>query len=159
MNYRSIHKTSNRDLTKMNANESDRIIKEVKTAFDELSKYSEEAQLNSFLTCYDNSSAFIHFSGDGKMRNYEEFKKVCGEYYTTLKRQKLSTITEKFNAIDTNLVIVGWTGNITAQFKNGDSMNINSYSVTNVFKKIDGKWRVIHSHESSLPPEIQKSKN
>jgi len=142
----------------MTANESEHIIKEVKTVFDELSKYSEEAQLNPFLSCYDNSPVFLHFSGDGKMRNYEEFKKICGEYYTTLKQQKLSTITEKFNVIDTNLVIVGWTGNIIAQFKNGDIMNMNNYSVTNVFKKVDGGWKIIHSHESSLPPEIKKSK-
>ena len=143
----------------MTPSESDHIIKEVKAVFHELSKYSEEAQLNSFLSCYDNSPAFLHFSGDGKMRNYEEFKKICGEYYITLKQQKLSTITEKFNVIDTNLVIVGWTGNITAQFKNGDTMIMKDYSITNVFKKIDDKWRIIHSHESSLPPEIQKSKS
>jgi ketosteroid isomerase-like protein len=143
----------------MTETESDHIIKEVKRVFDEITKYSEEAQLDSFVSYYDNSPGFLHFSGDGKMRNYEEFKKICAEYYTTLKQQKLSTITEKFNVIDTNLVIVGWTGNIIAQFKNGDTMIMNNYSITNVFKKIDNKWKIIHSHESSLPPEIQKSKN
>ena len=132
------------------------IIKEVKSVFDKMSRYSEEAQLDSFLSCYDNSPTFLHFSGDGKMRNFEELKKVCTEYYTALKQQKLSTITEKFNAIDTNLVIAGWTGNIVAEFKNGDTMIMNNYSVTNVFKKINGKWKTIHSHESSLPPEIIK---
>ena len=137
----------------MTANESDNIIKEVKAVFDELCNYSEKAQLNSFLSCYDNSPAFLHFSGDGKMRNYEEFKKICGEYYTTLKGQKLSTITERFNVIDAKLVIAGWTGNITAQFKNGDTMIMKDYSITNVFKKIDDNWKIIHSHESSLPPE------
>ena len=60
----------------------------------------------------------------------------------------------KFNVVDTNLVIFGWTGNIVAQFKNGDTMNMNNYSVTNVFKKVGGKWKIIHSHESALPPEI-----
>ena len=143
----------------MNGSESAYIIKEVNTVFDELFKYSEEAQLNPFLVCYDNSLAFLHFSSDGKMRNYEEFRKVCGEYYTTLKRQKLSTITKKFSVIDTELVIVGWTGNIIAEFKNGDTMIMKDYSITNVFKKIDDKWKIIHSHESSLPPEIQKSKS
>jgi ketosteroid isomerase-like protein len=143
----------------MTKTESDHIIKEVKSVFDIIAKYSEEAQLDSFLSCYDNSPAFLHFSADGKMRNYEEFKKICSEYYTSLKQQKLSAITEKFNVIDTNLVIAGWTGNIIAQFKNGDTMIMNNYSITNVFKKIDGKWKIIHSHESSLPPEIKKSKS
>ena len=92
------------------------------------------------------------------MRNYEEFKKVCSEYYTSLQQQKLFTVTEKFNVLDKDLVITGWTGNILAQFKNGDAMTLNNYSITNVFKKIDGKWKIIHSHESSQPPEIKRSK-
>ena len=39
--------------------------------------YSEGAQLDLFLSCYDNSPTFIHISSDGKMRNYEEFKNIC----------------------------------------------------------------------------------
>jgi hypothetical protein len=132
------------------------IIKEVKNVFDKMSRYSEEARLDFFLSYYDNSPTFLHFSGDGKMRNFEELKKVCTEYYTTLKQQRLSTITEKFNVIGADLVIAGWTGNIIAEFKNGNTMIMNNYSVTNVFKKINGKWKAIHSHESSLPPEIIK---
>ena len=142
----------------MKSNESDDIITEVKTVSDELAKSSEQAQLDFFLSCYDNSPAFLHISGDGKMRNYEEFKKTCSEYYTSLKEQKLFTITEKFNVIDSGLVISGWTGNIIAQFKNGDIMTLNNYSITNVFKTIEGKWKIIHSHESSQPPEIERSK-
>ena len=136
--------------------QSENIIKDVKSIFDKMSQYSERAQLDSFLSCYDNSPAFLHFSSDGKMRNYEELRKVCTEYYNSLKEQKIMTIQEKTNVIDTNLVVVGWTGNIIAQFKNGDTMKMNNYSVTSVFKKIDNKWKVIHSHESSLPPEIIK---
>ena len=66
------------------------------------------------------------------------------------------TLQEKIHVIDTNLVILGWTGNIIAQFKNGDIMKMNNYAITSVFKKMDTRWKVIHSHESSLPPEIIK---
>jgi ketosteroid isomerase-like protein len=132
------------------------IVKNVKGIFDKMSEYSERAQSDLFLSCYDNSPTFLHFSSDGKMRNYEEFKKICTEYYTTLKEQKIITTQEKIHMIDTNLVVLGWTGNIVAQFKNGDIMKMNNYSITSVFKKVDNKWKVIHSHESALPPEIIK---
>lgn len=138
---------------------SDQIIKEVQNIVNEMAKYSEEAQSDHFLSFYDKSPTFLHFSGDGKMRDYEEFKEICSEYYISINQQKLSTIAEKFNVVDTNLVIVGWTGNIIAHFKNGDTMIMNDYAVTNVFKRMDGIWRIVHSHESSLPPEIIKSKN
>ena len=133
------------------------IVKNVKGIFDKMTEYAEGAQLDLFLSCYDNSPAFLHFSSDGKMRNYEEFKIICAEYYNTLKEQKVKTIQEKIHVIDSNLVILGWTGNIVARFKSGDLMKMTNYSITSVFKKIDNKWKVIHSHESALPPEMIKN--
>jgi len=132
------------------------IIKDIKSSHEKLTEYSEKAELDSFVSCYDSSETFLQFSSDGKMRNYEEFKKICTEYYNTLKQQKISTIIEKFNVIENNLVILSWTGNIIAEFKNGDIMKMNNYSITSVFRKINGKWKIIHSHESALPPEIIK---
>lgn len=141
---------------KMIEAESHDIVKNIKDIFDTITEYSERAQANSFLNCYDSSPTFLHISIDGKMRNYEEFKNICTEYYNSLKEQKIVTIYEKFNVIDTNLVILSWTGNIIAQFRNGDTMKMKNYSITSVFKKIDGQWKIIHSHESALPPEIIK---
>lgn len=132
------------------------IVNDVKSIFDKITEYSERAQLDLFLSSYDDSATFLHFSSDGKMRNYEELKKICTEYYLALKAQKITTIQEKIHVIDTNLVIIGWTGNIVAQFKSGDIIEMNNYSITNVFKKIGNKWKVIHAHESSLPPESIK---
>ena len=143
---------------KMTETETHDIEKNVKSIFDKITKYSAEAQLDLFLSCYDNSSTFLHFSSDGKMRNYEEFKKICADYYNALKAQKIVTMREKINVIDANLVVLDWSRNIVARFKNGDTMKMNNYSITSVFKKIDNKWKVIHSHESALPPDIIKEK-
>ena len=142
----------------MTETETHDIEKNVKSVFDKITEYSEGAQLDLFLGCYDNSPTFLHFSSDGKMRNYEEFKKICAGYYNALKEQKIVTIREKIHVVDTNLAILGWSGNIVAQFKNGDIMKMGNYSITSLFKKIDNKWKIIHSHESALAPEIIKKK-
>lgn len=136
--------------------ESNNILKDIKNIHKKLTEYSEKAQLDSFLSCYDSSPNFSHFSSDGKMRNYEDFKKICTEYYNTLKQQNISTIIKKINVIDNNLAILGWTGNIVAAFKNGDFMKMENYSITSVLRKNAGEWKIIHSHESALPPEIIK---
>ncbi len=148
---------SNHKSSTMNRVQSDEIIKEIKAVSKKITRYSEEAKLDSFLSYYDSSPNFLHFSSDGKMSNYEEIKEACVAYYTSLRQQTISTVMEKINVLDTNLVIFGWTGNIVAQFKNGDIMKMNNYSITNVFKRIDGKWKIIHSHESALPPESIKT--
>ena len=136
--------------------ESDIIIKEVKGIYDKITEYSQKARVDSFLSCYYDHPSFLSFSSDGKMNNYEDFKQACHNYYSSLKEQTVTTIAERINVIDTNLVIVGWTGNITAAFKNGDIMEMENYSITSVFKKTDGIWKVIHGHESALPPKIIK---
>jgi ketosteroid isomerase-like protein len=36
-------------------------------------------------------------------------------------------------------------------------MKMNNYSITSIFRKIDNNWKIIHAHESALPPEIIKN--
>jgi len=141
---------------KMTETESQTVVTEINSALDILTTHSESAQTEAFLGCYHNAPEFLAFGGDGQMRNFDEYKKICIEYYTSLKEQKLVTIHKKFNVIDANHVIAGWTGNIDALFRNGDRMIMNNYSVTYVFRKIKDQWKIIHSHESSLPPEVTR---
>jgi hypothetical protein len=150
---------STKEAKQLTAMDIEQITNEVKQTFDTLIHYSEAAQLNLFLSCYDSASTFAHFSIDGSMRNYEEFRTICEEYYNAIKEQKLTTMQEKVQVIDANLAVLGWTGNIVAQFKNGDVMKMNNYGITSVFKKIDNKWTIVHTHESSLPPKIIKNTN
>ncbi|HLY71259.1 MAG TPA: nuclear transport factor 2 family protein [Puia sp.] len=132
------------------------IINDIKAIHKKLTEYSEKAQGESFLSYYENSPLFLHCSSDGKMRDYEAFKHICAGYYHTLIEQKISTTFEKYNVFDKNLVILSWTGNIFARFKNGNTMHMKNYSITSVFRKSKGKWNIIYSHESALPPEIIK---
>ena len=142
---------------KMTKAESDNIINEVSACYDKLSEYSSKAQLDFFMSYYDNSPDFLSISADGKRSDYQEFKKLCGEYYSALEKQTLITTQQKLQIIENNLVIVSWTGNIIAYLKNGDTIKMNNYSITSLFKKTDGKWKIIYDHESALPPEIIKN--
>jgi len=140
----------------MTVSDKKQIIKEVKKVSDTITRFCEKAQADSLLQCYADTDDFLAFSGDGKMRKYSEYKNLCTAYYNSVTGQEISTIHEVFHVIDPNLVILGWTGNINAFLKNGDVMRLKDYSVTFIFKKIGNQWKVIHSHESSLPPEIEK---
>jgi uncharacterized protein (TIGR02246 family) len=133
---------------------NNQIITEVKKVSDKFVKSSEIADLESLLSCYEDSAIFLHISSDGMRRKYDEFRSICAEYYHNLETQKVMTTEEEFLVIEPNLVILSWTGNIIARFKNGTTMTMNNYSVTDVFKKKEGKWRIIYAHESALPPEI-----
>jgi predicted transposase YbfD/YdcC len=147
------------DNMKITEDKITQIKKEIKTIANKITEHSEKAQLDSFLSYYENSKGFTHISMDGKIRNYNEFRKICTEYYSQLKSQEVKTIQEQFQVINQTLVIASWNGDIVAQFKNNDVMNMKNYSITYIYEKIDDNWKIIHSHESSLPPEIIKSKS
>lgn len=139
----------------MDANNK-KLILEVTTAYNVLIECSEQANLDSFLSYYDDSPTFLSISADGKMSDINEFRRLCSNYYTNLKEQKVTTLLQKTHIIDNNHVIVAWTGNIIAYLKNGDTLNMNNYAITSLFKKMNGNWRIIHGHESALPPVIGK---
>jgi ketosteroid isomerase-like protein len=138
--------------------DKDQLLNELRPLYNDLTRYSESAHGDSFLGCYAESEDFLAISADGAIRNYEDFKKICKEYYDSLKEQKLITTHEIFHVLDEVNVVLCWSGNIDAFFKNGDIMKMEQYTVTYLWKKISGEWKIIHTHDSTLPPEIIKSK-
>jgi ketosteroid isomerase-like protein len=138
--------------------DTNRILNEVRPLAEDLIQYSETAQLDSFLRCYAETPDFLAVSADGIIRNYQDFKKICKDYYGSLKEQKIATTHEIFHVLDDITVVLCWSGYIDAFFNNGDVMKMQNYTVTFLYKKIGGEWKVIHSHESALPPQIIKSK-
>jgi hypothetical protein len=106
---------------------------------------------------YAETPDFLAVSADGIIRNYSELKKICKDYYESLREQKITTTHQIFHVLDEITVLLCWSGNIDAYFKNGDVMKMRNYTVTSLYKKMSGEWKVIHSHESSLPPQMIKS--
>src|SRR5258708_38660229 len=115
--------------------DTNQVAKDVKSESDNLTRHAEKADLDLFLNGYDHSPSFSHFSSEGKMRNYEELKEICTDYYTALKEQQVLTLMEKIDVIDENLAVLGWTVTIIAQLKIGDSIIMNNYAITNEFIK------------------------
>jgi len=138
--------------------DKDQVLREMKTLVENLIHYTETAQVGPLLGCYSASPDFLAVSPDGVIRNYTEFAKTCQDYYESLMQQKLTTNHHIFHVLDDTTVLWCWSGNIDAAFKNGDAWSMQHYTVTFLFKKTNGEWKVIHSHESGLAPQIIPSK-
>jgi ketosteroid isomerase-like protein len=141
----------------MAPSQEEQMIKDVKQVAKKLIDSSEKADLGSVLSCYEDSLLFLAVAADGKKRNFTDFINICSEYYGQLKNQRVHTQKEETHIIGPGLVRVCWTGDITAHFINGDTMKMTQYSITELFRKTNGQWKIIHSHESALPPEILHS--
>ncbi len=134
-----------------------RILNEVKLIAEELIHHSEAADVSPFLACYADVPEFVAISGDGVIRGYIDFKLLSEEYYNALLQQKLTTTHQVFNVLCDNAVVLCWSGTIDAVFKNGDVWKMPQYTVTFLFRKTNGAWKVVHSHECGLPPVITKA--
>jgi len=130
------------------------IIDEVKKAVDAIKQYTAHPQLDALLQCYSDSKEFLAFSSDGKVRNHDEFTRICKEYYETVLNQQIQTRMEFFNVLAPDLVIYSWSGDIDALFLNGNIIKLKNYGITFVFQKSMNEWKIVHSHESSLPPQV-----
>jgi SnoaL-like domain len=137
--------------------DKDRITDEVRPWLEKLILYSETAQWESFLSCYAQTPEFLAVSADGIIRNFGDFRTLCKEYYQSVKEQKATTIRESFHILDERTVILSWSGDIDAFFKTGEIMKMRNYTVTFLYQKIEEGWKVVHSHESTLPPQIVSS--
>ena len=135
-----------------------KIAREVRKIYDLMTNLSEKADVDSLLKLYNDNPKFVAFGSDGIKRNFEEFRIVCNDYYKTLKKQKFETIDEDFFVLSNDIVISSWYGDIHASFQSGASIDMVKCGVTNVFKKIEGEWRVIHCHESALLPKYLKKR-
>ena len=128
------------------------VINELRPVVNNLIRYTETAEMDLFLQCYADIPQFIAISGDGIVRNYSGPKAICTDYYRSVNKQVLTATRELFNVPGDTTVVVCWPGNIDASFKNGDAWKMRNYTVTLLYKKLDGEWKAIHSHESALPP-------
>lgn len=60
---------------------------------------------------------------------------------------------EDFSLIDPRVTVVGDMALLTFNFRSvGDQ--VNRWNATEVFRRIDGQWRIIHSHWSITKPEL-----
>src|SRR5260221_2448948 len=91
--------------------DTNRILNEVRPLAKDLIHYSETAQLDSFMRRYAETPDFLAVSADGMIRNYKDFKKICKDYYDSLREQKLTTTHEIFHVLDDITVILCWSGN------------------------------------------------
>jgi predicted PilT family ATPase len=137
--------------------DTNRVLNELRPIVEEFIHYSETAQVDLFVRGYAETPDFLAVSADGIIRNYAELKKICKDYYESLREQKITTTHQIFHVLDEITVLLCWSGDIDAFFKNGDVMKMRNYTVTSLYKKMSGEWKVIHSHESSLPPQLIKS--
>ena len=138
--------------TIMTAQEQEVAKKEIRAIVDQILQNANKMDAEALLQSYSNSPDFLLLNTDGTMVDFQGAKNGTIEIMKGLSSLKYTTIKDEFRFLPDNLVICAWLGKCEMTLKTGENMKNDIFGVTLVFSKIDNQWKVIYSHESSLPP-------
>lgn len=133
--------------------ENDRITKEVESVINSIFDGWKHLDVNkAFKESFSDSPEFTYIGVDGSIMNYTDFFNLAKKEFDSQKSAEININEKKIHVISNNVVVVSL--NYTGSFFSTDTkLTFPNCGGTYVFNKIEGKWKVVHFHES-----IQESK-
>ena len=131
--------------------QKDQIIKEIKVVGDSLIAKDERLDAVSAFQYYSDSPDWGMVNADGSRWDYQYTKKVQPEFFKTIASWKWTTIHQDFKILAKDIVVCAWDGKDETIMKSGEKITVDPHAYTMIFKKIEGQWKVIYSHDSGVP--------
>ena len=91
------------------------------------------------LTCVYDSSIF----------DYETYKKIWFDFPTYMTSWKWIPVRFECIVLTKDFVVSTWIGKCEFYMKSGEKGTVNPRDYTNVFKRVNGIWKIIYEHSSS----------
>lgn len=129
----------------------DKIEHEISKLFDQSIEAGEQLDVDK-ITANINDTLKSGFIDNGYyFKSFEELMVGFKSRIQGLEYQKMTVITKKITVLSQNHVLLTTKGNYTAKVIDGRMLSGN-FAWTFVYSKINGKWKVIHSHMSNPIP-------
>jgi hypothetical protein len=100
---------------------------------------------------FSNSPGFLMMGTDGTLCDYHTYVNNNINYLMTCADFKLTTFREEFRILDRDTAIFSWAYRADATLKSGEQDIIKNAGASFVFSKVNGEWKVVYYHESSVP--------
>jgi ketosteroid isomerase-like protein len=85
---------------------------------------------------------------DTLLIDHDTYMKGWVDYAITSETIKIKPIYVDIRILDKDFVIATWCGNVDRIMKSGDLITAIPAKYTDVWKKIEGKWKIIYEHGS-----------
>jgi len=127
----------------------DQIKNEVKVVVDSIVAKAERLDIGGTIQYYWDSPEFLAYNPDGSRSDFQALKKMIVWFADSVSAFKLATVRDEFPILTKDLVIYVWCGNDELTLKSGDKIKYDPDAQTFVFRKLDGKWKMVYLHESA----------
>jgi hypothetical protein len=132
----------------------DKIKNEVKAVMDSSIAKANRQDMNGFLECYSHELTCIF---DYSIFDYESYKKIWFDFPTYMTSWKFIPVRFECIVLTNDFVVTTWIGKCEFYMKSGEKTTVNPRDYTNVFKRVDGQWKVIYEHGSSSNTVVEKT--
>ena len=130
--------------------QKDQIKKEITIIGDSIIARAERLD-SKWLDYYMDSPEWGMVNNDGTRWDYQYTKKVQQDFFNVMASWKWTTTHQDFKFLTNDIVIYALDGKDQTVMKTGDKSTIDPHTYTMIFKKIEGQWKVIYSHDSGIP--------
>jgi hypothetical protein len=137
--------------------QKEKVISEVKPVVNEIIKGAKEANMDLLAGSSYDSPDYTYING-GKVYSYKELTEGFRPVFATLSNQKVTIATEKYAVFDKTTVLYTLVATWEMNFKDGHSIVQEPWVNQFIFKKIDGKWKVVSTIESGYEKVDKVSK-
>jgi hypothetical protein len=102
---------------------------------------------------FSDSADFLMMGTDGSLCDHQTYVKNNVDYLMTCSRFELTTYREEIRVLSRDVAVFSWAYGARATLKTGEQDIVENAGATFLFGKVDGEWKVVYYHESSVPPK------
>lgn len=134
--------------------QKDQIKKEVKTVMDSSIAKANRQDMNGFLEYYSPELTCVY---DSSIFDYETYKKIWLNFPTYMTSWKWIPVRFDCIVLTNDFVVSTWIGKCEFYGKSGEKTTVNPRDYTDVFKRVNGIWKIIYEHSSSGTAVTEKA--
>ena len=135
--------------------EEKEIIKnEVKKELNGFIDASTKLNIEPIIKYFNDSPDFTFVDISGEINNYEQNKKLYEDAVNNAATLKLTTIKEEIKVLNNDYVYYILQYNPEIILKDGTKIVYDKVVYTFLYQNIEGVWKIIHVHESGMPPTV-----
>lgn len=128
--------------------EKGEIIDAVTKTAHALGEADNQVDFLKFKDFFMESPDYITVTSGGSILNYIQYMKREKDFFESVSTMQVTNIKERVIVLERTLAVFTAEGKIDAITKAGEKLTFNNFVFSEIYKKIDGKWKIIFLHES-----------
>ena len=139
---------SNVNSQELTRSQKDKITSEINTLFEKNVKSNESLDVSGLTESVSDALSSGFISQGVYYQSFEDLMKVVNNNMRGIKSIKTNISNKKITILSDSVAMLSASGNNSVALEDGRTFT-SGFAWTFVYSKVDGKWKVIHSHMSN----------